>query len=241
MTLEDHQQDSFVSKDKTCYFKDSTHMENLSNALVSFLSLSKQVKRPELFNQDKTNSTDLNDVKVNTEPISRIKKDRNNAQFKSLNEFIKETAPRNWTVAVMQESLKSWIEGLKSDYGISLDFALEVIFDSEKNITFLKIGESLIRLYSKNEWENLLDTYRKDIDWKEIEKNEIIETKGLSNVKYLEATILNSINKNNHSCLYEILWLAYKTSDDFIMFKSDTKKRHHIFIKEGDFLSSIEI
>ncbi|MBN1803576.1 MAG: hypothetical protein JW891_18850 [Candidatus Lokiarchaeota archaeon] len=229
--------------------QNDSYIENISNALVSFLSLSKQVQRPDIRPSKMCweRSSSLNpkiDISIEEDNQSELSKEDENKieiRFKSLREYIEETAPYKWNLALKQESLKAWIEDLKKDLGIALSFNIEVIYDQEKASTYLKINDSKIRLYEFRDWVSLLNDYRKDLNWEEIDNNKLVKVKGVDDIKYIEALLINAVNGNQNSQLYEFLWLAYKTSEEFTLFRNKENNKIRAFLKQGDFYSSLLI
>ncbi len=247
MTIEKARPESTVIENNISFSQNDAYIENISNALVSFLSLSKQVRRSNLC----SSSLDLGvsqkikpqiEISVEEEKQSETWKEGENKieiRLKTLRDYIIDTAPDNWTLALKQEELKSWISLLKKDLNLELDFDIEIVYDQEKTSAYLNINNSKIKLYEFRDWVSLLNDYRKDLTWEEIENQKLVKIKGLDDIKYVEALLINTIKKNPKSQLYEFLWLAYKTSEEFIMFRNKENDKNHAFLKQGDFYTSI--
>ena len=224
--------------------QDDSYFENISNALVSFLSLSKKIHRNDITNPE-TNSEFRNILKQEFESKEGIP-DVNNVplttkKYKSPRDFIKETAPKHWNVAHLQKALSNWIEKLKSKHGLILDFDIGVIYDHEKNESVLNINGSLYNLVNNIEkWEKIINNYCEDAYWQEVKEDEYIEIEGEDSVKSIEAILLNALSKNVSSRFYEFLWLTYKTCEKFILLKEIDGKLFRVFIKEGDLLTSMK-
>ncbi|MFX1276209.1 MAG: hypothetical protein ACFFBP_04575 [Promethearchaeota archaeon] len=249
------QPDAPLKKPKTNIVGEDTYFDNISNAIVSFLSLSKKIQRPDIYSA----TEDIPKKGVNPE-FTRILKQEIDGINESLNEekkkielaekkkfispreFIKETAPKHWNVAHYQNSLLDWKKKLKSEYGLILDFDINIVYDNEKDQSFLNIDGAHYKLVPNlDKWKNSIRHYREDEDWIEINHKDYIELEGEYTIKELEMILLNALSKNLNSRYHDFLWLAYKTTEKFLMFKEESRNFYQIFIKEGELLTSMKL
>ena len=112
---------------------DENDITNISKAIVSFLSLSNKISRPDIYSGTKdipVKGVDPEFRKILRQEFveDKIKPEEqevvaeNQKRFISPREFIKETAPKHWQDAHFQRSLSDWILKLTSQYGVVLVF-----------------------------------------------------------------------------------------------------------------------
>ncbi len=226
---------------------------NISKAIVSFLSLSNKISRPDIYSGTKDIPLKGVDpefrkilrqefIEKQSEPETQEVVVEEQKRFISPREFIKETAPKHWQHAHFQNALSNWILKLTSQYGVVLDFDISIVHDYENEQAVLDINGNQYNIIENFEkWETIISNYYKDHNWKEINKNEYIKIDGEETIKSVETILLNAFTKNPGSKYHEFLWIAYKTCEDFIIFRNDQRGEYRIFIKEGDLLTSMKL
>jgi len=232
---------------------DENDIANISKAIVSFLSLSNKISRPDIYSGTKDIPVkgvdpefrkilrqEFVEKRAETEDQEVIAEDQK--RFISPREFIKETAPKHWKNAHFQNSLSNWILRLTSQYGVVLDFDISVSHDYDNEQAVLDInGNHYIIIEDYDKWETIIRNYHKDPFWKEINKDEYIKIDGEETIKSIETILLNALTKKPSSRYHEFLWIAYKTCEDFIIFRNERNGEYRIFIKEGDLLTSMKL
>ena len=232
---------------------DESDIANISKAIVSFLSLSNKITRPDIYSE--TKDIPIKGVDPEFRKILRQEFIDENARndergmdveeqkrFISPREFIKETAPKHWKHAHFQNSLSNWIMKLTSKYGVVLDFDISVVHDYENEQAALDInGDHYNVIESIEKWETIISNYHKDHFWQEVNEDEYIKIDGEETIKSIETILLNALTKNPGSRYYEFLWIAYKTCERFVLFKNEHKGEYRIFIKEGDLLTAMKL
>ena len=226
---------------------------NISKAIVSFLSLSNKISRPDIYSGTKdipVKGVDPEFRKILRQEFieSNLETEEDEAvteepkRFISPREFIKETAPKHWKHAHFQSALSNWILQLTSRYGVVLDFDISVVHDYENEQAALDInGNKYNIIESLEKWETIISNYHKDHFWQEIHRDEYIKIDGEETIKSIETILLNALTKNPGSRYYEFLWIAYKTCEDFVIFRNEKKGEYRIFIREGDLLTSMKL
>lgn len=231
------------------------YFDNISNAIVSFLSLSKKIKRPDIYSatEDIPNKgidpefTKIlkQEVEALNEPIKKEEIKLELGHTKKLispREFIKQTAPKHWNVAHYQHSLSMWKKKLQSSYGLVLDFTIHIFHDDEREQSFLVIdGEHYKIISNLEKWKTSINHYREDHDWVEVNSKDYLRIEGDYSIKELEMVLLKALSQNLDSRYHDFLWLAYKTTEEFIMFKEVNRNFYQIFIKEGNLLTSMNL
>lgn len=226
---------------------------NISKAIVSFLSLSNKITRPDIYSGTKdipVKGVDPEFRKILRQEFVEKKLETEEQEagveeqkrFISPREFIKETAPKHWKHAHFQNSLSNWIIGLTRRYGVVLDFDISVVHDYENEQAVLDISGNHYNIIEDiDKWETIISNYHKDHYWQEVHKDEYIKIDGEETIKAIETILLNALTKSPGSRYHEFLWIAYKTCEDFIIFRNDHKGEYRIFIKEGDLLTSMKL
>ena len=232
---------------------DENDITNISKAIVSFLSLSNKISRPDIYSGTKdipVKGVDPEFRKILRQEFveDKIKPEEqevvaeNQKRFISPREFIKETAPKHWQDAHFQRSLSDWILKLTSQYGVVLDFDISVVHDYDNEQAALDInGNQYNIIESIEKWETIINNYYKDHFWQEVHKDEYIKIDGEETIKSIETILLNALTKNPGSRYHEFLWIAYKTCEIFIIFRNERRGDYRIFIKEGDLLTSMKL
>ncbi len=135
-----------------------------------------------------------------------------------------------------------WKRKIKANYGIILDFDIHIVHDDEKEQSFLNIDGNLNKLeHHIEKWKKSIQHYHEDEDWIEINSKDYIKIEGGYSIKELEDVLLNALSQNLDSSYHDFLWLAYKTTEEFVMFKERTRNFYQIFIKEGNLLTSMKL
>jgi hypothetical protein len=227
---------------------------NISKAIVSFLSLSNKISRPDIYSGTKdipVKGVDPEFRKILRQEFverelgteeQRIQNVEEEKRFISPREFIKETAPKHWKHAHFQKSLTNWILKLTSQYGVVLDFDISIVHDYENEQAVIDInGNQYNIIESIEKWETIINNYHEDHYWKEVHKDEYIKIDGEETIKSIETILLNALTKNPSSRYHEFLWIAYKTCENFIIFRNDSRGEYRIFIKEADLLTSMKL
>jgi len=234
---------------------EDVYFDNISNAIVSFLSLSKKIKRPDIYSATEDipeKGVDPEFTRILKQEVEGLNEPVKKEEIKleigyakkliSPREFIRQTAPKHWNVAHYQHSLSMWKKKLKASYGLVLDFNIHIFYDDEKEQSFLDIEGVKYKIISNIEkWKKSITHYREDDDWVEINSKDYLTIEGDYSIKELEMVLLNALSQNLNSRYHDFLWLAYKTTEEFIMFKEVNRNFYQIFIKEGNLLTSMTL
>lgn len=227
------------------------------NAIVSFLSLSKKDNLPDIYSgaenipfeqRDPEFKKILMDEFKNNDDKSENEDEiikTNDHKFISPKEFVKETAPKQWVNANLQSSLSNWLKKLANKYGIIFDFIVGIMHDFDRKQVVLNIdGHKYNLTESLNKWNNEINEYREDNHWFEIKGADYVdwfEVKCEEKLKSKDEIIFDALNKNSDPHFREFMWLAYKTSDKFIIFREKFGRNYQIFLKLGDLITSIKL
>ena len=228
------------------------------NAIVSFLSLSKKDNVPDIYSGTEDIPFEERDPEFKkilmgefendagkSEDEDTITKTKDQQKFISPKEFVKETAPKQWVNANLQSSLSNWLKNLANKYGIIFDFIVGIMHDFDRKQVVLNIdGHKYNLTESLNKWNKDINEYREDTHWFEIKGADYIdwfEVKCDEKLKSKDEIIFDALNKNSDPHFREFMWLAYKTSDKFIIFREKFGRNYHIFLKLGDLITSIKL
>ena len=249
--LKDFQKENF-----NISYEDNSVVDVL-NAIVSFLSLSKKNNVPDIYNgmegipfEEKENEfkdimkEEFSDVKIESEKEVKIPTTKDKKRFISPKEFVKETAPRQWVNANLQSSISAWLKKLAKKYGIILDFIVGIMHDFERKEVVFNIDGSKYNLTQNfKKWEEEISEYRDDNYWYEIKGADYIEwfeVKCEEKLKSKDEIIFDALNKNSDPHFREFMWLAYKTSEKFIIFREKYGRNYRLFLKINDLMTSIK-
>ncbi|MFW9898745.1 MAG: hypothetical protein ACFFDO_05735 [Candidatus Thorarchaeota archaeon] len=228
------------------------------NAIVSFLSLSKNENSPDIYSgtEDipfekkdpefkKIMEEEFADSKDKLEVVDKSIETKDQKDFISPKEFVKETAPKQWINANIQSSLSSWLKNLVNKYGIIFDFIVGIMHDFENKQVVLNIDGNIYDITETlNKWEEEIGDYREDDYWYEIKGADYVEwfeVKCEEKLKSKDEIIFDALNKNSNPHFREFMWLAYKTSEKFIMFREKYGRNYQIFLKIGDLITSFNM
>jgi len=249
--------DELKTSNMNISFEDNSVVDVL-NAIVSFLSLSKKDNVPDIYSGTEDIPFEERDPEFKkilmgefendagkSEDEDTITKTKDQQKFISPKEFVKETAPKQWVNANLQSSLSNWLKNLANKYGIIFDFIVGIMHDFDRKQVVLNIdGHKYNLTESLNKWNKDINEYREDTHWFEIKGADYIdwfEVKCDEKLKSKDEIIFDALNKNSDPHFREFMWLAYKTSDKFIIFREKFGRNYHIFLKLGDLITSIKL
>ena len=230
---------------------------DILNAIVSFISLSKNSSHPDIHTGEENLSFEALDEefqKIMKKEFSddtiesnddKTSKTLGQKRFISPREFFKETAPRRWVNVNLQNSISAWLKKLANEHGIVFDFLVGVMHDFESKQVALNIDGNKYNLTkSLKKWEKAINDYKEDDCWHEIKSVDYIdwfEIKCEEEIKTKEMLIFEALNKNSNAHFREFMWLAYKTCKRFTILREKHGRDYRIFLKIGDILISIKL